>query len=62
MATTDRCSIAGCPMTMGYYIGGGQYICWLHALTVPGCMRAVQNQEPVALVRGENHVKVSNGG
>lgn len=21
-----------CPMTAGYYIGGGMWICWLHAL------------------------------
>ena len=21
-----------CPMTAGYYLGAGQWICWLHAL------------------------------
>lgn len=25
-----------CPMTAGYHIGGGYYICWLHILRVPG--------------------------
>jgi hypothetical protein len=24
-----------CPMTAGYYIGGGMWICWLHALFDP---------------------------
>lgn len=40
---------ANCPMTAGYYIGGGQYICWLHALTVKGLMQAVRGQEMTAL-------------
>lgn len=38
-----------CPMTAGYYIGGGQYICWLHAMTVPGCLEAVSDQQMCAL-------------
>jgi hypothetical protein len=38
---------------MGYYIGGGRYICWFHALQVPGCMDAVRGQQEVALVRTE---------
>lgn len=45
------CVNAPCPMTMGYYMGGGQYICWLHAMTVPGCMEAARNQQQVCLVR-----------
>lgn len=38
-----------CPMTAGYYVGGGQYICWLHAMKVPGMMKAVEGQEMAAL-------------
>ena len=48
---TPKCVKSPCPMTMGYYIGGGQYICWLHALTVAGLMDAVREQQEVALVR-----------
>lgn len=30
-----------CIMTMGYYMGGGLYICWMHALVTPGCITAI---------------------
>jgi hypothetical protein len=46
----QKCIRKGCILTMGYYIGGGQFICWLHALALPGCMEAVKDQEMVALV------------
>jgi len=36
-------------MTAGYYIGGGQWICWLHVLSVPGCYEAVKDQQIEAL-------------
>jgi hypothetical protein len=45
----QKCIHKGCILTMGYYIGGGQFICWLHALVLPGCMEAVKGQEMVAL-------------
>jgi|SRR5581483_352871 len=48
--TEPRCiADKNCPMTAGYYIGGGQYICWLHAMTVPGCLEAVSDQQMCAL-------------
>jgi hypothetical protein len=38
-----------CPMTAGYYIGGGRFICWLHAMKVRGMLEAVAGQQMVAL-------------
>jgi hypothetical protein len=45
-----HCIIRGCPMTMGYYTGGGTHICWLHAITVPEPARSsLHEQDRVAL-------------
>ena len=30
--TAGKCRCPDCPMTLVMYIGGGQWICWLHAL------------------------------
>ena len=35
MTDKPHCYRQPCPMTMGYYIGGGQHVCWLHALMLP---------------------------
>lgn len=44
-----RCCVKKCPMTAGYYVGGGQYICWLHVFSIPGACDAVKNYPLVAL-------------
>lgn len=37
-----RCSHKGCPMTLVTYVGGGQSICWLHALQLgPAVVQAI---------------------
>jgi hypothetical protein len=55
----NRCTgHPGCPMTAGYYIGGGQWICWFHAL----CDRVIwevivrTKQQMQALPQQESHV------
>ena len=30
--SAGQCCVHGCTMTMVRYIGGGQWLCWLHAL------------------------------
>lgn len=50
-----RCVNSPCPMTMGFYIGGGQYICWLHILRVSGAIEAVRGQKLVALLPAEDN-------
>ena len=49
-----RCCADGkCRMTMGYYIGGGRYICWLHALFTPFIMQALHGETLYALQGGD---------
>lgn len=48
--TDPKCSVQPCMMTLGYYVGGGQFICWLHALKVPGCLKAIKGRKAVALI------------
>lgn len=36
------CSRAVCGATIGYYTGGGTWLCWMHALIVPGALRVVE--------------------
>lgn len=43
------CLNAPCPMTGGYYVGGGLYVCWFHAMTVPGLLELVHGKALVAL-------------
>lgn len=48
-----KCMAASdCPMTMGYYIGGGLHIYWAHAFRVPGMIAAIAGQKEVVL-RGD---------
>jgi hypothetical protein len=37
-------------MTGGYYVGGGLYICWFHAMSVPGLIELVHDKALLALV------------
>lgn len=30
--TAGKCHCKDCPMTLVCYVGGGMWICWLHAL------------------------------
>lgn len=30
--TAGTCSQRGCPMTLVMYVGGGSWLCWLHAM------------------------------
>lgn len=32
--TAGTCSHRGCTMTLVMYIGGGQWLCWLHAVVL----------------------------
>jgi hypothetical protein len=43
------------PMTAGYYLGGGMWICWLHALYSPSLMMVIAKtgQQMQALPRTE---------
>ena len=49
MKVTNCIADEKCPMTMGYYIGGGRYICWLHALVNAPILAALQDQQLVAI-------------
>lgn len=31
-----------CSMTMGYYLGGNQWICWFHALLDPFIFKVIK--------------------
>lgn len=47
-----------CILTAGYYIGGGQWICWLHALLSPAVDKAIQQTgQPLQALPKEKTVK-----
>lgn len=58
-ATKPTCCVRKCPMTLGYYAGGGQYVCWYHVCVVPGFFAAFAGQQPVCLAPWETE---SGGG
>jgi hypothetical protein len=53
-----------CPMTAGYYLGAGMWICWLHALYDPVAMKviAATGQTMMALPKAESAALVVSHG
>ncbi|KKM83130.1 hypothetical protein LCGC14_1312430 [marine sediment metagenome] len=48
-----HCMNSNCPMTLGYYLGGGVYVCWLHLVAgfpYQLVRETVDNQDTVGLV------------
>ena len=43
--TAGECMFKDCPMTLAYYVGGKQYVCWLHILVhFPELIPLVKNE------------------
>lgn len=48
-----------CPMTAGYYIGGGHWLCWLHTLFLPGGAKIIAAQTLVAMPTVEQAIEIA---